>query len=402
VKSALRYTTQLASRPSSTAPPIAVVGGSAAGFYAACLLAQGGRGVRVFEQNERLAPAERTLIVTRRMRDLLGPLGELAVLNEIRRFEIWSDGRSAQVSLRHPDLIIERARLIHALAEQARAAGAEVVLGARFIGLGLDGARRTLEMERGGGRRRENVPATVVIGADGALSRVARAAGWPAQKTAPLLQAVVRLPADFPRDCVRVWFIPEDTPYFYWLIPETKDRGVLGLIGEDGDQAKRGLERFLDRRGFEPLEYQGARIPLYTGWVPVHRRIGDADVYLVGDAASQVKVTTVGGIVTGLRGARAVARAILEGDGGPELRSLRRELNLHLLVRRSLHGFSQQQYSRVLGLLNAAAYRSLANFHRDEVARMLWRLCQNQPRLLWMGLRGLLADNGFPSNGRRD
>lgn len=393
---------QLALRNSSATPPIAVVGGSAAGFYAACLLARGGRDVRVFERNQRLEPAARTLIVTRRMRELLGPLGEPSVLNEIRRFEIYSDGRSAQVSLPHPDLIIERARLIQTLAEQARAAGAQVLLGRRFVGLGRDGARPMLEMDRGGEQGREDVPVSVVIGADGALSHVARAAGWPAQKTAPLLQAVVRLPADFPRDTVRVWFVPEDTPYFYWLIPETKDRGVLGLIGEDGGQAKRGLERFLERRGFEPLEYQGARIPLYTGWVPVHRRIGDADVYLVGDAASQVKVTTVGGIVTGLRGAKAVARAILDGDGRRELRSLRRELDLHLLVRRSLHGFSQQQYSRVLGLLNAAAYRSLANFHRDEAARVLWRLCQSQPRLLWMGLRGLLASRGFPANGRED
>ncbi|HEV2387556.1 MAG TPA: NAD(P)/FAD-dependent oxidoreductase [Candidatus Acidoferrales bacterium] len=378
-----------------------MIGGSAAGFYASCLLAQAGRRVQVFEQNESLEPATRTLIVTRRMRELLGPLGEPAVLNEIRRFEIWSDGRSAQVSLRHPDLIIERAKLIRTLADQARSAGAEVILGKRFVGLAPDGARPMLEVERGGEGAREGIPVSVVIGADGALSRVARAAGWPSQKTAPLLQAVVRLPAEYPRDTVRVWFVPEDTPYFYWLIPETGDQGVLGLIGEDGGATKRSLERFLERRGFEPLNYQGARIPLYTGWVPVYRRIGDAHVYLVGDAASQVKVTTVGGIVTGLRGARAVARSILTGDGSGELRSLRRELDLHLLVRRSLHRFSQREYSQVLDLLNPPAYRSLANFHRDEAARVLWRLCHNQPHLLWMGLRGLLTSRGFPSNGRK-
>ena len=41
------------------------------------------------------------------------------------------------------------------------------------------------------------------------------------------------------------------------------------------------------------------------------RRVGAGNVYLVGDAAGQVKVSTVGGTVTGLRGAQAVALAIL-------------------------------------------------------------------------------------------
>ena len=41
----------------------------------------------------------------------------------------------------------------------------------------------------------------------------------------------------------------------------------------------------------EPLEWQGAQIPVYRKWIPVKRRVGNGDVYLVGDAAAQVKVT---------------------------------------------------------------------------------------------------------------
>ena len=63
-------------------------------------------------------------------------------------------------------------------------------------------------------------------------------------------------------------------------------------------------------------------------WVPVRRQVGNGSVYVVGDAAGQVKVTTVGGIVTGFRGALGVAEAILYGGASAELRSLRRELNL--------------------------------------------------------------------------
>lgn len=379
---------------------MAVVGGSAAGFYTAWLLSRGGRHVRVFEQSDRLAPSPRTLIVTCRMREMLGALGESSVVNEIRRFEVWSDGRSTEFALERPDLIIERSTLIEALSENACAAGAELVLGRRFLRFSSGSSGPAIEVERREDGRSETVPAPVLVGADGALSKVARAGGWPQPETVPLLQAVVRLPRDYPRDTVRVWFVPEDTPYFYWLIPEQNGRGALGLIGEDGGKTRQCLEQFLERRGFEPVEYQGARIPIYTSWVPVHREIGRSNVYLVGDAAAQVKVSTVGGIVTGLRGAQAVAKAILHSDGVGELRSLRRELNLHLLVRRSLHQFTQRDYSHLLDLLNPRAHESLGRFHRDDALRVLLRLCQNQPRLLWLGLRGLLTHGGFPPGAR--
>src|SRR5277367_1129227 len=51
---------------------VAVVGGSAAGLLTATVLARRGVGVRVYERIETLEPAERTLIVTNRMRALLG------------------------------------------------------------------------------------------------------------------------------------------------------------------------------------------------------------------------------------------------------------------------------------------------------------------------------------------
>src|SRR6202040_2977108 len=97
------------------------------------------------------------------------------------------------------------------------------------------------------------------------------------------------------------------------------------VIGEQGNDTKRRFERFLEKKHLEPLEWQGARIPVYRKWVPVRKRVGNSDVYLVGDAAAQVKVSTVGGIVTGFRGARGVADAVLQ-RGPSQLRTLRREL----------------------------------------------------------------------------
>src|SRR5712671_4118851 len=95
-------------RNSSPDGHVAVIGGSASGFYTASLLAKAGCSVEVVERSEQLDPTPRTLIVTSHMRALLGEVGESAVINEIHKFELFTDGRAAQVPLDRPDLIIER------------------------------------------------------------------------------------------------------------------------------------------------------------------------------------------------------------------------------------------------------------------------------------------------------
>jgi flavin-dependent dehydrogenase len=367
---------------------VIVVGASAAGLLTALSVARGGRPVRVLESMPQLAPAPRTLIVTDHFRSQMGVLAQESVVNEIRRFELFTDGRSAQIALKRPDLIIERSRLISALAREAQQAGASLQFDMRFRGIGPNERGLRLEVENGG--KCQELHADSVVGADGAASRVARAAGWPPVETVPLVQALVRLPKDYPPHTTRVWFVPDDTPYFYWLIPESRERGALGVIGQHGRDTKRCFERFLEKKALEPLEWQGARIPVYRGWVPVRRQMGHGEVYLVGDAAAQVKVSTVGGIVTGFRGAFGVAHALLKDRKSQELVALRRELGTHWMIRRALHHFQQRDYSQLVDLLDASTRESLGEIHRDESTRLLWNVVRRQPRLLLLGLRGLL------------
>jgi flavin-dependent dehydrogenase len=368
---------------------VIVVGGSAAGLLTAAKVAAGGRDVRVLDARAGLDPTPRSLIVTHHFREQLREVASSSIVNEIRRFELFTDGRSAEVALRRPDLIIERARLIPALANEACKSGARLSFDSHFLGLAPNSRGLRLEVETRG--KREEIHADSVVGADGATSRVGRSAGWPAVETVPLVQAIVRLPKDCRPDTTRVWFVPDDTPYFYWLIPENESRGALGIIGEgSGQETKKRIERFLVKKGMEPLEWQGARIPVYRKWVPVERRVGNGSVFLVGDAAAQVKVSTVGGIVTGFRGAQGVADALLGARKSGELRALRRELDTHWLIRKTLHHFQQKDYSYLVDLLNSATRESLGEIHRDHSTRLLWTVLRRQPRLVLLGLRGLL------------
>jgi flavin-dependent dehydrogenase len=180
-----------------------------------------------------------------------------------------------------------------------------------------------------------------------------------------ILQARVALPPGAEAETVQVWFAPQDTRFFYWLIPESNHRAAVGLIADDQEDASEKLQRFLQEHRLEPIEYQAAQVAIHPGPWP-WRKIGGADVLLIGDAAGQVKMTTVGGVVTGLRGARAAARAIVQGTAyRKELRALHRELNLHWLIRSVLNHLADADYDRLLELLNTRAQGILETYSRD-------------------------------------
>ena len=375
--------TNLRIEANKRASEVLIVGGSAAGLFAAYLLAREGRSVRLFDANDVQHTVSRTLITTSRLTDVLGFFPQEAVVNEINEIEIFSRQRSVTIPMRQADLVVERAAIVRLLANKALKAGVEIRGGCKFLNLDPAEGGVTVTIHDTHRDRVEKFKTTTLIGADGTFSRVARIADRNGHETTPILQAIVKLADGARPKTTQVWFQPEDTPYFYWLIPESQKRAAVGFIAEEGNRARRKLTQFLSRRGMEPVEMQAARIPAYTHTTRPWRRMAGADIYLVGDAASQVKVTTVGGLVTGLRGARAAADAILQRrDYLKELRPLRGELSLHLLVRTILNRFHSADYDRLLDLLNEKTIRLLGFYNRDQAARMLFRVILAQPRLL--------------------
>jgi flavin-dependent dehydrogenase len=335
-------------------------------------------------------------VVTSHVRSLVGPDVSAALRSEITRYELFADGRVAHVSLGEPDVVIDRVGILRALEARVKDAGVRVEYGRRFVDLERDGDGLLVKFDEAGRVRSERVSA--VIGADGAASDVAQRVGRPKLATVPVVQAIVRRPDDVGPTVARVWFRPQDTPYFYWLIPDGPDDAAVGLIGDDPATARAHLDAFLADKALVPLSYQAARIPAYERWMSPHSAVGGGDVYLVGDAAGHVKVSTVGGIHTGFVGAEAVADMITTGST-KGLRALRRDLDRHRLIRRALHPFDTDDYRRLLGLLGEGPKSLLARHTRDDSRRLLWRLAVREPRLVLLAVRGLLT--GQPSAGTR-
>jgi hypothetical protein len=92
-----------------------------------------------------------------------------------------------------------------------------------------------------------------------------------------------------------------------------------------------------------------------------------------------------------LRGARAVVEAILNGSNtSKEMSRLKRELDLHLLVRRALDGFSDDDYDALIDFMDGELKQVLSEQTRDELAKMYLKLIASQPRLVMLGARALL------------
>ena len=366
---------------------VAVIGASSAGLFAAHLLAQEGERVTLFEQREALGPPPRTLIVTSQLSEVLGFVPHEAVLNHIWEIELLSQNRRAVVRLGAPDLVLERERLIHLLAGKAQQAGVEIKLGYSFRGLEKNRDGLSLELyDQGSGRVRQ-VKARGLVGADGVASQVARVAGRADPRRAAIWQARVALPPWTDEHTVRVWFHRESTPYFCWLIPESKQTGVVGLVCENQEQAKGNLERFMDAHDFEGLSFQAADVALYHPGRQVWIQLDGGEAFLVGDAAGQVKATTAGGVVTGLRGARAAAGALLRNNMAKELRRLRGELGLHYLIRLLLNRFSDSDYDDLLDMVGTRTKGILQTHTRDELLGSFFKLLWAQPWLLSLAFR---------------
>ena len=171
---------------------------------------------------------------------------------------------------------------------------------------------------------------------------------------------------------------------------------AVGLIADDARQAGSALKSFLREQGMEPIDYQASMVPMHKFQYFARVNEISRNVFLIGDAAAQVKVTTVGGVVTGLRGARAVVEAILNGrKTGKEISKLKRELDLHLLVRRMLDSFNDLDYDRLIDFLNRDLNEVVSNQTRDDLSRMYLDLVSSQPKLLVLGAKAFLRGVAF-------
>ncbi len=176
--------------------------------------------------------------------------------------------------------------------------------------------------------------ARYVIGADGANSVVARAAGLRRRRRAcPALEAEVHAaPEILQRFASGPWFIVGEVNYGYlWVFPKS-DHLSVGIAdlhpGAGNLQAK--LKKITGRLGIslEGAAIHGHLIPFYAR----PERLASGRVLLVGDAAGLVDPFTGEGIRLAIKSGALAARAILADRPKQYSRQVLRQIGLSHLV----------------------------------------------------------------------
>lgn len=197
--------------------------------------------------------------------------------------------------------VVDRAALDREMLERAARAGAEIRMKTAFF------RRSDSAILTRGARGREEISFRILVGADGAASRVAREMGMPRPR-----YILAGLQADIIHRMEEgsVEIHPDASPDFFgWAIPLRHGRARVGLAG-----LRDVLPRF--RRFIEPFRGDGqqATIHLVSGAIPIGprpRTYGNRTL-LVGDAAGMAKPTSGGGVYTGVRAAKHASRVIGE------------------------------------------------------------------------------------------
>ncbi len=245
--------------------------------------------------------------------------------------------------------VIDRVAYDQFLAERAVDAGAELFLKQNVRD--LDPKNTGVLLTNG----KKDYSGRIMVGADGSDSIVSRklSRGSSDEKQLQAAQLLVDFGRDlFDMDCVHLHAYSTISPGFIWVIPLTTSTARVGLFGNfDYHTLNDMLKRFLD----SDQDFEGYRvIKKYTGRIPVYnnkKKIVKDNVLLLGDAASQVKPTTGGGLIIGFKCAQIAANAAekaLEKDDMGILReynanynkNFKNELKTQLMVQKIFSSLS--------------------------------------------------------------
>lgn len=288
---------------------VVVVGGGPAGSRSAALLARDADVVVLEEHPRSGVPMQCAGLITDDVIELSGVRPD--ILSTLFGAEVvFPDGTALTVRSDNPKArAVDRADLDSKMADAAMAAGAEYMFGTRFLSSRVSD-RVSVDTTAGG------IDAALVVGADGHTSSVS--AGIPGSGPREYLRGIQADVAWRPDhdDLFRIHLGSRYAPgFFTWEIP-CGDFTRVGLCTSwEAGPPMQYLRRLLEDLGAEDRV-----VGMHGGKIPLHGRgriVGDRTM-LVGDAASQVKPVSGGGLYPGLTAAGVLAdvagRALSDGD----------------------------------------------------------------------------------------
>ena len=287
-----------------------VVGGGPCGSFSAFTMAKQGMKVIVCEEHKEIGVPTHCAghLSLSGLKRLGLHLPSNVVENEFKGAVFHSPrGKKFSVRFNSPvTCIVNRERFDKHLSSLAMKAGAQYLFGSRAESFVIDSGFATGVAIRREGTK-ETLASSLVIDAEGCSSILLKKAGLQTLDCSMIVNAVqaeVDRVDDVNTNTVEVYLGREyASGFFAWIIPKRNMSANVGLATNMGNPQER-LHRFMQkhpvaskklskskitRLSFHPISLEGAIPKTYSN-----------GLLIVGDAASQVKPTTGGGVIFGL------------------------------------------------------------------------------------------------------
>ncbi|MEA2021669.1 MAG: NAD(P)/FAD-dependent oxidoreductase [Candidatus Caldatribacteriota bacterium] len=354
---------------------IVIVGAGPVGCYTAQLLKGEGVKARIIEEDKEVGKPIRCagLVGRQVFEKTLMPVSKSSIVNQIDGASFFYGDDNFEINREGVAYVIDRERFDKNLSE-----GLEVECGKRVVEIKrkemncADYTGYILKTNEG-----EDINADLVIGADGANSRVRKYInfidnGSGSDKKRNYIKNYLgvqyRLKVEENLLCSKTTQVHfrEGITFFIWVIPEGNNIIRVGVISEN---SREDLEEFL--KGFKT---KGKIIGRLAGVIPVgFTKSYYKNIALVGDAAVQVKPLTGGGIYYGLKSAELLVKCIKENRLDEYDRRLKRkfgrEIKFGLKARKLYEEIKEKELKNIFMMFkkNTGIIEKAANFENHSV-----------------------------------
>lgn len=316
---------------------ITVVGAGPAGLIASQYLYKAGYKINIIEEHKSIGkPVSCSGLIGR---DFFDHFKEFdfkdSIKNRIDGAKIFLGNESFELNRKGVSFVVDRA-----LFDQSLSKGLEVSLDERFQSFDRNKEKISITTNK------RKYTTDLLIGADGPASRV-RSQDFNF-KLKYYKGYQIRTKADL--DIENFVEVHIQRPFFTWIIPEGE--GIF-RIGTVSDNPKEGLDRFLNQKGIkkDPIEVQAGVVPVGRGNIYSDR------VFILGDAACQVKPLSGGGVYYGALAAESLAKSIISGNYSDYpltcKKLLSKEISRGLFMRKIYENLTEKELSNLFDFLRS-------------------------------------------------
>jgi len=335
---------------------VIIIGSSIAGSYAACLLA-GPCDVTVYEQKSKEDIGKKLCanVVTPTFLEYIKKIKlnpKKYIVSEFSKANFFS--KSNKVSLKTREFKIDRTKLVPDMINLAQKRGAKFVFNTEFVDFERKDNGFKVKFRNG-----KTEYCNILIGADGALSNVAKKAGlWNKRKFCLVVHTEV--PARKLKLEKESYYIYAGSKkgYYSYIFP-SKNRAVIGV----GDRPEKVTEEY--KRFLEFLKIKGEKV--MAAMIPQPKIIHfQKNLFLLGDAGCYVKFSG-GGIIPAMISAEGAKDVILNRDFR-KIKKLNKRTWVNRIVTKVILKMNDHDFDNLLEVFKSKQYENVIE-KRDEFGK---------------------------------